>query len=261
MKTITIIAPHQDDEILSCTYVMENAVNSGERVIVLFITNGDYFGKKYAEIRCKESLKALLEVGIKKENIFFLGYGDGSIYQLYCSRKDTIIVSNSMQNKTYAPVGFQTFRNIRLKKEADYSKKSLYGDLYEFFTTFKPQKVYLPSKYDVHTDHRGTYYFVKQVLKQLNNKQNYKPLLYTYLIHIKKHFAYWPNRCGTIIKKPIGIHMSKEVWNDRVIVKGTSNYIFKHKLISCFESQKPKAAYGFLYAFAKNEEIFWRCEL
>ena len=113
MKTLAIIAPHQDDEILSCTYVMKNAIKNGDRVLVLFITNGDYYGKEFARIRFEESLKALLEIGIARENIYFLGYGDGSIYNLYCKKDNSIIISKCLQSKTYTPNGFKTFHKIK----------------------------------------------------------------------------------------------------------------------------------------------------
>lgn len=262
MKTLAIIAPHQDDEILSCTYVMKNAIKNGDRVLVLFITNGDYYGKEFARIRFEESLKALLEIGIARENIYFLGYGDGSIYNLYCKKDNSIIISKCLQSKTYTPNGFKTFHKIKYGEESLYTRDFLSSDLGDFFRLFLPHEVYCPSKYDVHVDHLGTYCFVKQVLEYLNIEEKYKPKMYTYLIHIKKHFAYWPNRLGRKVNKPMGIAMSNEFWRKRLIVKGENNSCkFKHKLISYFISQKPHAVYGFLYAFVKDEEIFWNCEI
>lgn len=258
MSSIVIIAPHQDDEILSCTYVIKRAIKEGKKVLIVFITNGDYDGRINSNIRSVESMTALKTIGVKKSNIFFWGYGDGTIYDLFYSSENEIISSKYSQY-TYPPNSIKTYHYIKHGNEAPYTKKSILKDMLEFFMEFMPEEIYCPNILDVHGDHKGTYLFIKVALQML--EKNYKPNVYTYLIHIVKKAAYWPNRIGKKVKKPLGIKISKDLWKQRVIVKENKGIAYKRNLISLFKSQKPYSSYGFLYAFAKEEEIFFKEEI
>lgn len=255
MENILILAPHQDDEILSCSYVIKKALEKGDNVLIAFITNGDYEGKALADIRATESKHALVSLGIDKNNIFFFGYGDDTINDLYNAPGNALIASKCSKF-TYAPSGCQSFHKIHYGCETLYTKNSLLCDIIDFLRIYLPNQIYCPSKYDVHGDHNGTFLFLEQALDTMKSS-TYHPQIYTYLIHILNNFAYWPNRLGNKIIKPIGIRMKKSIWNKRIIIKGNKELVDKRKLISIFKSQKPSASYGFLYSFAKEEEIFW----
>ena len=40
--SIMVLVPHEDDEILMCAGIMENAVRYGVKLTVVIATNGDY---------------------------------------------------------------------------------------------------------------------------------------------------------------------------------------------------------------------------
>ena len=61
---LLVIAPHQDDEILSAFLLMHNVLEKNGTVNILYATNGDYRGIDYAYTRYYESLNALSLLGI-----------------------------------------------------------------------------------------------------------------------------------------------------------------------------------------------------
>lgn len=73
-KQVMIIVPHEDDEINVAGATIKNYTDAGSNVVVVFTTNGDYNG--LGELRIDEAVNAMVELGVKKENVLFLGYGD-----------------------------------------------------------------------------------------------------------------------------------------------------------------------------------------
>lgn len=56
--------------------LIQKCIKHGDDFLVLFATNGDYHGFDIAEKRYYESEQALASLGLAKESIFYLGYGD-----------------------------------------------------------------------------------------------------------------------------------------------------------------------------------------
>ena len=73
---LLVIAPHQDDEILSAFLLMHNVLEKNGTVNILYATNGDYRGIDYAYTRYYESLNALSLLGICEDHMLYLGYAD-----------------------------------------------------------------------------------------------------------------------------------------------------------------------------------------
>ena len=76
--SIMVLVPHEDDEILMCAGIMENAVRYGVKLTVVIATNGDYGSKDGAEgrARLRESLEGLKFLGVPEDQVVFLGYAD-----------------------------------------------------------------------------------------------------------------------------------------------------------------------------------------
>jgi LmbE family N-acetylglucosaminyl deacetylase len=90
---VLVIAPHNDDEMLSCSILIKRLVDQGSDVSFAIITNGDGFtpdiiisskklaivGSDYIRlgmIRQRETLNGLALLGIPADNIRFFGYPD-----------------------------------------------------------------------------------------------------------------------------------------------------------------------------------------
>ena len=101
-KKILIFCPHQDDEINIAGGLLLNLKKVKCEVKVIYSTNGDW--NINANIRIKEARKSLKVLGVKKENIIFLGYPDcyqESENHIYMT--DKIYYSKRGDSKTYLP--------------------------------------------------------------------------------------------------------------------------------------------------------------
>ena len=86
--SIMVLVPHEDDEILMCAGIMENAVRYGVKLTVVIATNGDYGSKDGAEgrARLRESLEGLKSrwcAGGPSGIPWVCGYGDARRGELF----------------------------------------------------------------------------------------------------------------------------------------------------------------------------------
>ena len=73
-KNVLLFVPHQDDEINIAYGLLYKIRNIAESIKIVYSTNGNYVVKE--KYRLKEGIDSLKKVGIKKENIIFMGYSD-----------------------------------------------------------------------------------------------------------------------------------------------------------------------------------------
>ncbi|MDI3529439.1 MAG: N-acetylglucosamine malate deacetylase 2 [Thermoanaerobacter sp.] len=99
-QRVLVFAPHPDDETLASAGLIQDTMRYGGEVKVVIITNGGSFKRAVIENydipfptphdflrlgydRQKETLSTLKYLGVKEENIIFLGYPDkGLVYLL-----------------------------------------------------------------------------------------------------------------------------------------------------------------------------------
>ena len=74
-STNIFLFAHQDDE-SGVFYEIHRLVNSGQNVIVIYLTSGSSTGRP-APSRDLESISVLEEIGVHKKNIYFLGREEG----------------------------------------------------------------------------------------------------------------------------------------------------------------------------------------
>ena len=91
-KTIMVFCAHPDDDII-CAGMLAKLVKNGNNVIMVLYTNGnkgshdlEMTSEKMAQIRKKEEEEACAVIGIKPENIIWMGYDDGELE--YADAKD-----------------------------------------------------------------------------------------------------------------------------------------------------------------------------
>lgn len=175
-RRILVVAPHCDDEILGPGGIIYQALQKGDQVKVVMMTNGDGFltaadvnfplvfsqNKRYldlGELRQKETIAGLGVLGLAKKNILFLGYPDGGLDKLWISHWDANnpylnphdLFDHSPYERTYHP-------------KTSYTGESVVRDLTEIITSYEPTDIYFPHPNDVHPDHWATNCFVKYVL-------------------------------------------------------------------------------------------------
>ncbi len=125
---ILVLAPHPDDESLGCFGYIHKALKSGAKVKVIVLTDGKFLSK--TEQRYKETIETMEKAGLKRKNIFFLGFRDLHLKRtVYCT---TVLI--------------------------------------KIISSFKPTIIFSTSNYDFNIDHKACYYHLKKALEKIKNK-------------------------------------------------------------------------------------------
>jgi LmbE family N-acetylglucosaminyl deacetylase len=263
---ILVLAPHPDDEILAAGGYIYTAIKNNAQVRVVIVTHGESFGyamgrrlngflpikKKcvlFGKIRQKESTKILMNLGLLKKDIIFLGFPDKGLRYLW--KKNWSMSTpyrDPLLKTTYSP-----FPGIYQSKIV-FSGEALEGLLDKTFDSFKPNQIIFPSKYDDHPDHKALFNFT-QKLAIGKLKKSSKTNLYSFLIH--KHRFLYPFPYGLHPEKPLKppLILNKKIilWQKFVLSKEA--ILSKGKAILSYQSQFMVMG-GRLLSFLKQNELF-----
>lgn len=177
-QRLMIIAPHPDDEVLGCGGLMAQAVQAGVPVQVVMLTNGDGYcaaaamlarGKPepndYIELgrfRQEEALKAAQSLGLRHEQICFLGYPDRGLWRLWQSPYTT--AASAFTKRTRSP-----YENS-YQPGALYMGTAVVNDLVNILSEQQPTDVYVTHPLDDHPDHMAAAVFAQEALAQAKEK-------------------------------------------------------------------------------------------
>lgn len=222
-KTIVIFAPHPDDEILCCSRTIAQRLQQGDRVKIIYVTDGDGLqevlparAQTYGRSRRTESRVATRVLGLEQSDLFFLNFPDRQLSDL---------MENENVRSQYTG---QTYTNHDSAfPHTPYRLSLLQKNIDRLLSRLEPDEVYIPSQIDEHPDHRVTAQIVHNILS-LREK---KPDIYEYIVHGK-------------------------TFPDQEIA---SRDPLKLKLIRFFRSQfHDRSHREFLEQFASTEEAFQR---
>ena len=143
-QTVMVIVPHQDDELnLMGAELYRQLIKGKNRVFTLFVTNGDYLNNGLK--RLKEAINVNRKLGLKKENVIFLGYGGGwrkDCPNIYNGAGRGLLTSHCGKTKTYGIKKHPAFRD-----GADYTTENFFGDFKNAVLSIKPDVIFC-SDYD-----------------------------------------------------------------------------------------------------------------
>jgi LmbE family N-acetylglucosaminyl deacetylase len=220
-STILIIAPHPDDEILATSQLISRELARGNKVKIIYITDGDAQedGQKeaqtYGRIRKLESQAATKSLGLNKNDLFFLGFPDGYLDKL--PKIGTIQSKFSGRNKTPRQ---SYFPNL------NFSQEMLIRSIQRILDKENPSEIYFPSPDENHPDHA---YLGELFINKFGQNPAKK---FTYIVH------------NGLCKK--------EICNNNQPIDNK-----KLKLIKYFQSQRFTLHHiKFLEQFAKQKEVF-----
>ena len=253
---VLLIAPHQDDEVLAAGGLMHRMQKNGDHVSVLFATNGDYHGPEVALLRYYESYKALNHLGIRKDNIFYLGYGDTGmcdshsfLRKLQFADKE-FPLATPFSIKTYHPGMELTVHALRTGEESLLNHEEFLADLTWFIHQYRPDLLIFPHPKDQHGDHAAIFAFLKEA-----NIFAHIPICLTYIIHGGNDMTWPPRDQATFLCPPV---ITANIWEKRISVALTNTEMQrKIQALQFFESQISADATGFLKSFCKQEEVFF----
>ena len=200
---VLILAAHPDDETIGAAGAIQKAIKAGAAVKVVLYTNGDnnepafiIYEKRLTfrrgeflhmgEVRRKETISALVSLGLSGRDIIFLGYPDFGTMEILLKYWGNV--------KPYK--GFFT-RNSKvpypecMSPGAPYVGESIMKDLKKILIDFRPTKVFVTHPADRNGDHRSLYLFLRVALWDLEGKLN-APEIYPDIIHLTS----WPQPRG-----------------------------------------------------------------
>jgi LmbE family N-acetylglucosaminyl deacetylase len=197
---LVVVAPHSDDEAIGCTGVMLRALERKKRVGVVVLTAGDGHvkaaaaaAKKEAEqlipqdfvdlaaLRQRHTLEAMTQLGLRAEDLLFLGYPDGGLAAIYTAEDDAPYRQpHTGRSETYGPV-VRDYHFQAHGQSAPYVRQAVIDDLTEIFKARRPQEIYTTNEVDAHPDHRATSWFVRNAAAAAGLEGP----LFTYVVHGK----------------------------------------------------------------------------
>ena len=260
-KRILIFAPHCDDETLSSAGVIQKALLGGSKVKVVVMTNGDGFtraaGQNFGKIRLTpddyirfgylrqyETIHALEDLGLRREDIIFLGYPDRGLRFLWEKYFDSKVSYFSPLTRT-----FKSPYSNSYQRGVEYKGINVVKNIQSIIKSFEPDLIIYPYSRDQHPDHWATSAFVKFSILTLN----YKCEEWQYLVHRGD----WPTPFGKhpqmYLVPPFKLAFTDTKWYQVPL----DDYMIERKSnsISDYHSQM-KVMRGFLEAFVRQNELF-----
>lgn len=275
---ILIVAPHPDDDVISSAGVTYNAVKNGEPVRVLIMTNGDAGiepkGTQAGLLRQSEAVAAQSILGMREDDVVFLGYPDAYLQTLYYSypNSNQKLTTSWGQSATYGNrgLGRKDYHYYRFGTHASYNGYNILLDLADLLTSYRPDHIFVTSEFDGHWDHTATYRFVRDaVLRVHGNDPSYMPALHKTIIWWGEGYD-WPNALdvkSNFVEIP-NLSSTGLSWTEResleVPLPLQSTDLSKnpkYQAQAAHVSQANLDPVGFLTRFVHKDEIFWMDDL
>lgn len=172
---VLVLAPHPDDEINVAGNMILTLAAAKAEIFVAYSTNGDF--EVSADVRAQESVDALKILGVPRENIIFLGYGDAH------KLSDTQTQSPAGHFETYAPKNFVDYAKKTFGRHNSYTRKNFKSDLKNLLLELRANIIFCVD-FDNHPDHRALSVAFEEVFGEiLSERSDYHPEIY-------KKFAY-----------------------------------------------------------------------
>jgi LmbE family N-acetylglucosaminyl deacetylase len=197
-ERVLVIAPHPDDESLCCAGLLQQALEAGAGVGVVWITAGDGFEldallvehtlspgsasmQRLGRLRLREARAAADTLGVPRASQYVLGYPDrglesllGAYYQRPYRSKYT--ASSTVRYPDAISPG------------AGYTGLNLQRDLEQVLNEFRPTLVLAPAPQDLHPDHRAS----GELARRLLERRGQLAMLRYWIIHARQ----WPRPYG-----------------------------------------------------------------
>jgi LmbE family N-acetylglucosaminyl deacetylase len=259
---VLILAPHPDDETLGAGGAIQRALACGAKVQVACYTNGDHnelafivYEKRLTfrtgeflymgEVRRNETIKAMISLGLNRQDLVFLGYPDfgtmAILTQFWKSSKSYRSLMTRISKVAYSEA---------LSTGAPYVGESILKDMKTVIENFQPTKIFVSHPADTNRDHQSLYLFTWISLWDLEGKI-VQPAVYPYIIHVVN----WPKPRGhhleLALKPPA--RLNEVAWMTLALSETEAKA--KQKLVDFYDSE---ILYNppYLYSYVRKNELF-----
>jgi LmbE family N-acetylglucosaminyl deacetylase len=267
-SSILVMAPHPDDDILTSAGVIRRAVQRGDQVHVVYLTNGDLSGTSVGETRQVEAVNSQAVLGLGEDNLMFLGYPDGYTYVLrtrHTALTDTMTTPKGVSH-TYAAhgLGRTDYHTHAFGSPGAYNWANVVGDTANLLGTLLPDAIFVTAGDDGHPDHQSAYFCIVQAMPRvLASHPTYKPTIYkTYVWPPDNH---WPNPPDpTAYFAPLALVGTGLLWSHRNsldVPLDMQTTVLQKNLkwmsIDRIVSQGGNEVGGYLGLFLHKDQFFW----
>ena len=271
-KKVLILVPHEDDELITVGLILPILKNNMCDITVVYSTNGDYQGIEVGKKRLKEALDYTVAVGIKKENIIFMGFGDYGENSPHLYNCSGISCSPAGNTATYALDSHCTYSMCKNEKEAEYTRENFKQILKDIMRE-KKSDIIFSIDCDMHSDHIALSLMVEEVLSELIKEEYYRPTLYKAFAHdflwmgIEDFYLLYLKECKTMEKNPrhtYADHFLKAYypWENRVRFPVYGDYLSYFAFHNQFRSLMKKYASQYVkYHFPRimnSDQVFFK---
>jgi N-acetyl-1-D-myo-inositol-2-amino-2-deoxy-alpha-D-glucopyranoside deacetylase len=267
-QRLLLFSPHPDDETLGCAGLIQQAVKAGSSVDVVMLTNGDGFRVaverqlreinigpddyvRFADLRQEETFKALANLGLKREDVRFLGYPDRGLLALWNDNW----ASDHLYTSPYTRRDHSPY-NRSYEKGAPYCGQNLLNNINSILRETRPTDVYITHPSDDHPDHSAGSSFVTLALQQM--RQNGEAWAQTCKLHYYLvHRGDWPVPQGLYksdaLSPPAEMSNLDTEWKSDALTD--TQVERKEKSILSYTSQTGVMK-RFLVSFARKNELY-----
>ena len=184
-QKVLVIAPHEDDESISCAGVIKKAIDNGVDVRVMYVSNGD--STYQPQIRAQEAITAMSRLGVNKSKLYYLSYGAWSVLDgLYYSKDYPSMVLCSIPGniETYGFPGIiEDYHFLTTGSHASYCRQNVLSDIQDVIDKFRPDDIYMPSPFERDSDHKATALFTIEAVLNIKKNDNYRPVIHEYQVY------------------------------------------------------------------------------
>lgn len=231
-SSLLVFCPHEDDE-HPWTGLMRAMVEAGLPVHVVFYTGGDvgecerYFdghpcdpvrAREFGTVRMEESTEMLEHIGVKPDQVMFLGLPDGGSGEIWFRH---ISVANPFLD-IYLAVNHTPYENV-YKRNLSFARDAVVDTVKEIITRFHPAMIAVPHPDERHVDHRTANWFTLKAAQELFKANaidpktvvladqsygsgGYKPAPY----HYEKYIVYLSGEAATLKQEASWIYQSQD---------------------------------------------------
>ena len=289
-EKILVVAPHEDDEMLAFGGIMRQALIYGDELRVVVVSNGDAEGgAEKGKTRIAETTNALLKIGVPREAVIFLGYGDTgwAVSGLHTSFMGKLYQSTDPEKIYSSHVGSSTYGNPAIGKDdyhftvygehGAYNRATLLGDLQRLINEYRPDRIYTTSIYDYHWGHKATGLFTNEAVVNIKRGDpSYSPILGSSIIHAMLTNGSQDNNWPKVITDPDAtlesftppgdLHANSPLeWSDRITVpapvgmdQAPLSGNLKYQALQLYQSQLGSTfEKNFLASYVKSDEFYW----
>ena len=184
-RNVLVLVPHQDDELNLTGGLLEQYLRGGSRVTIVYSTNGDYAGQSLE--RSLEALAVADRLGVPRENVIYMGYGDqwepqeqqGLLRKhLYSSvEPEAVWTSHFGARQTYGTDAIDCW------EVCSYTRANFMRNLLDILRSVRPDVIFC-TDYDPHHDHMALDLFFGEAMGiLLAEDPDYHPQVYKGFCH------------------------------------------------------------------------------